>query len=226
LKRLNITIKDSASDDFPSSETALNIPSVITFELSSGNVSVSSYFEWIGRCRFHASCSVSLDIFSPSDTNITPLLFPFFDAHQPRSVTLTTAADVVEALASRLSKVERLHLPFKGSESAYAFLTSAGRMPKYLTVDACDHGMHISKSFWKFLQLIPSRVSREHTTTTTLCVTITGADHTSRPFLWSDGATTKYGAFIGKLLTEAARIYGEGVIIEDGDGRDIKHIID
>jgi hypothetical protein len=228
LKHLKLTIEDNASQDFPSSETALNIPSVITFELSSENISVSSYFEWISRCRFNVCCSVSFDIYSPLDTNIIPLLFPFFDAHQPRSVTLTTAVEVIEALAPRLSKVERLHLPFSGPESAYAFLTSAGRMPKHLTVDVnvCNYnGLQISKSFWKFLQLIPSRVSREHTTTK-LCITITGADDTSRPFLWSDGATAKYGAFIGRLLTEAARIYEEGVIIEDGDGRDIKHIID
>jgi hypothetical protein len=100
-------------------------------------------------------------------------------------------------------------------------------MLKHLTVNACHYDMQISDSFWEFLQLIPIQVSRGHTTTT-LCVNIDGDGYkrTGRPFLGSDGATKKYRAFIGRLLTEAARLYKEGVIIEDGDGRDIKHIID
>jgi hypothetical protein len=225
LERLKITIEDSRYVDyeiFPSSEAALIIPTVITFDLTSDNFD-GPYYAWIGCCRFNVSCSILLNIFEPWDADDTPLLFPFFDAHQSRSVNLRTADSVVAALASRLVKVDRLALIL--DNAPYALLTSAGRMPKHLTVNACTHDRQISEKFWEFLQLIPSQVSGGHTATT-LSVNIDGDGYkrAGRPFLWSDGATKKYRAFIGRLLTEAARLYKEGVIIQDGDGRDIELI--
>jgi hypothetical protein len=226
LKHLKLTLPNTdlnGSASFPSSEATLIIPSVITFDFKGPNVSPDSCYAWISRCRFNVSCTLLLDLRQTWDEEDIPLLFPFFDAHHFRSVTLHTDYKVLEALASRLTQVDCLHLP--DAESAYALLSFAGRMPNHLTVNACNHGMQISEDFWEFLELIPSHFVGKRTTTT-LCVTISGDNHTSRPFLWSDGATVNYAAFIGQLLTEAARLYKEGVIIEDGDGRDIKHIID
>jgi hypothetical protein len=226
LKHLKLTLPNTGlngSASFPSSEAALIISSVITFDFRGPEIPPESCYAWISQCRFNVSCALLLDLRQTWDEEDIALLFTFFDAHHFRSVTLHTDDKVLEALASRLAQVNCLHLPDEGS--AYALLSFAGRMPKHLIVNACNHGMQISEDFWEFLQLIPSHLIRGRTTTT-LCVTISGDNHTSRPFLWSDGATANYAAFIGRLLTEAVRLYKEGVIIEDGDGRDIKHIID
>jgi hypothetical protein len=207
-------------------ETPLQLSNVRYFDLTGPCESTDVFCDWLGRCRFHSSCSVLLWLMDPSQLSDMLRLGDFFDAHQFSAIELDVEDDVVQALATRLVSIN--HVRLVGAALPIQLLQTAERLPRHLVVDRTGVGdqteAEAESMLWEFFSALPSSLKQEHKTV--IQVDIAEYRQPDRLFLWADGAKMCSTAFIGQMVMEAVRLYKHGIIIQDGEGCDVKHMLD
>jgi hypothetical protein len=188
---------------------------------------------YISRCRIDRTAAVHLDMvqsFPPQST----LLVPFFEAHRLKALTLACNGEFSVGLAPQLARIERVSVPLAVPPIE---LLAADTLPSHLTMCLTSDDSDVYHArFWAFLKNLPIR----HGAPMTLRIVrlrrwrwTYEQRRTSKPhvlhadvqFGWSDGKHDDNAAFIGKLVGEAIRLYDEGVIIVDSQGRDIAGLV-
>jgi hypothetical protein len=182
---------------------------------------------YVARCRFHPLCRVCLDL-CDADEDLSDMLAQFFDVHTLNHVTLLLTNKMLTALAERIVAIETVQLPWDTTPHDVFMHT---RLPSRLavTVNLDAHAEDPDGNieyFWQSLRRIQPLARRDSRLTTLSIWTSLNFLHPTeaRKFLWSDGLHEDYAAFIGGLTVEAARLYKEGVIIVDGNGRNITQL--
>jgi hypothetical protein len=182
---------------------------------------------YLSRCRFPSVVEVHLAVMS-AFPQLALLLLPFLHAHIMQSLSLVCTDPFIAKIVPQLTRIEELHLPFSSPPLS---LLESEQLPSYLTV-YCDPNKRNTDTtrFWDGLKRIPSRTARGGKISRLYILTDQDFDNPDmrygRRFEWTDGAHTIYSAFIGRLMTEAIRLYREGVIIVDGQGRDITELVE
>jgi hypothetical protein len=182
---------------------------------------------YLSRCRFPSAVEVKLDIVSVFPQQAR-LLIPFFDTHHIQIFTLLCAESFMAKIIPQLTRIEELHLPLTAPPLT---LLESAELPSQITlyIDPKKDDADTTR-FWNGLKRIPSRTARGGKISTLHILTEQDLDHPhsgyGRRFEWTDGADVSHSAFIGRLMTEAMRLYREGVIIVDGQGRDITGLVE
>jgi hypothetical protein len=207
---------------------ALILPAVTEARMEASDYNANiAFVPYIARCRFHPLCRVCLDL-CEAQQDQSDMLAQFFDAHTFNHITLLLDWQMLVALAEKIVTVETVQLPW---DSTPPEIFMQNRLPAHLCVtvhidgDVEDPDVNIDH-FWQCLRSIQP-LARRDSRLTTLSIW-TSLDYLNpteaRKFLWSDGLREDYAAFIGGLTVEAARLYKEGVIIVDGNGRNITQL--
>jgi hypothetical protein len=213
-----------------SAAEALTLPEVIDVHLfASRYLPSEAFMHYVTRCRFHSTSRVELQ-FPEVGAALSGRLSEFLDAHEFDDITLQLSGDLIFALAPRILAIETVRLHW---DTPMLELFQHHYLPSNLTVtvylneenemieDEMDY-------FWRCLQQIQP-FARRGSRNTTLSI-LTELDNQDplgyRHFLWSDGLDEQYAAFIGRLIAKAARLYKEGVMIVDGEGRNIRQLAD
>jgi hypothetical protein len=229
LEELRINLYRSewpSSADMSQLEPPLQLSKVMFFDLTGPSRATTAFCDWVGRCRFHPNSKARLGYIFPDQVADTRRLGDFFDGHNFSSIDLDTDKHVLAALASCLVSIERVRLI--GASSPIVLLHGPKRLPSHLIIDT-QEGAGQTKDeaesdMWSFLSALPSGIEQEGRIV--IQVDIGEYWGPTRLFLWSDGGNIERRAFIGQMVTEAARLYKHDIIIQDGEGRDIKHIVD
>jgi hypothetical protein len=208
------------------SQTALNAVSIkmISWTMRAKDFRVTeSLLRYISRCRVNHAAHLRLDL-SYGSAQQAALVMPFFDAHRLESLSLRCPENFTAALAPHMSQIAHVSAPYTTPPLQ---LLEAGPLPSNLTIgiEVSDHERDVA-NFWEFLRRMPRR---DGPAMKLLIVTtrwgVSSPTVPERKFRWSDGAMDEYAAFMGKLVAEAIRLYDEGVIIVDGQGRDIAGLV-
>jgi hypothetical protein len=231
LEELRINLHGTAwrkSANASELESPLLLSNVKFFDVQGPSHSTGSFCDWVGHCRFHSSCSLRFNIMNPSHLSDTLRLCSFFDAHQFSTIELDVGNVVLQTLATRIASFK--HVRLVGSNLPFELLRGPKCLPSHLIVDTQpdfaqtkDEG---ESDMWSFLSALPSGIEQEGRII--IQVDISEYQDPTCLFLWSDGGNIdiRHRAFIGQMVTEAARLYKHDIIIQDGEGRDIKHIVD
>jgi hypothetical protein len=229
LEKLRINLDRSewpSSKNMSQLESPLQLSKVMFFDLSGPSCATKAFCDWVGRCRFHPNCNVRFEYIYTDQPADTLRLGDFFDAHRLSSIELDTDKHVLTALASRLVSIECVRLI--GANAPIELLRGPKRLPSHLIIDTQDEAGQTKdegeRDMWNFLSALPSGIEQEGRII--IQVDIGEYRDPTRLFLWSDGGNIERRAFIGQMVTEAARLYKHDIILQDGEGRDIKHIVD
>jgi hypothetical protein len=207
---------------------ALILPAVTEATMYASDYNSNDGFvPYLARCRFHPLCRVCLDL-CDADAGLSGFLSQFFDAHTFNHITLLLDRQMLIALAEKIVAIETVQLPW---DSTPHDIFMQNRLPAHLSVtvnldtDVEDPEGNINH-LWQCLRRIQPLARRNARLTTLSIWTSLNYIHPTeaRKFLWSDGLREDYAAFIGGLTVEAARLYKEGVIIVDGNGRNITQL--
>jgi hypothetical protein len=209
---------------------SLILPAVMEARMEASDYNASNAFvPYLARCRFHPLCRVCLDL-CEAEQDQSDMLAEFFDAHTFNHITLLLDRQMLVALAEKIMAIETVQLPW---DSTPHDIFMQNRLPAHLSVtvnldtDTEDPETSIA-NFWQCLRCIQPLARRDSRLTTLSIWTSLDYMHPTeaRKFLWSDGLREDYAAFIGGLTVEAARLYKEGVIIVDGNGRNITQLVE
>jgi hypothetical protein len=188
-----------------------------------------AFMHYVTRCRFHSTSRVVLQL-PEAGAALSDRFAAFLDAHKFNDITLQLSGDLIFALAPWILAIETARLHW---DAPMFELFQHHHLPSNLTVTVYlnEENERIEDEmdyFWRCLQQIQPFARRgSRNTILSILTELDDQDPLGyRHFLWSDGLDDQYAAFIGRLIGEAARLYKEGVIIVDGEGRNIRQLAD
>jgi hypothetical protein len=211
----------------------LSLPAVRYFGWFETRESTHQEAVYLSSCRFHPACSVFLDLFDYAH-DLAADLAPFFAAYAFVDATLHLSPYTFAGLTKQIAEIEHVKLL---REPPPHGLLRHGRLPSTLKISIQLHHDELEEEvaanlvhFWEFLRQVPPFAERgSRTTELSIIVDVAWinepTEYLGREFRWADGANPDYAAFIGRLTTEAARLYSEGVIIVDEEGRNITQLV-
>jgi hypothetical protein len=207
-------------------QQALEMPHVkiVSWSLEKLDYTASAaVLRYISRCRVDRTAAFHLDMIQ-SFPPLAALLVPFFEAHRLKALTMACHGGFLAGIAPQLARIERVSVPWAVPPIE---LLAADTLPYHLTMCLTpDDSDDDHARFWAFLKNLPKRHGAPMTLRIVRC-------RTSKPYFlhpdiqfgWSDGNNDGNAAFIGKLVGEAIRLYDEGVIIVDRQGRNIAGLV-
>jgi hypothetical protein len=182
---------------------------------------------YLSRCQFPSADEVHLDIVNAFPQQ-APLITPFLNAHRMQSLSLLCSEPFMARIVPQLARIEELHLPLTAPPIA---LLESEQLPSQMTlyVDPTGNDADTAR-FWDGLKRIPSLTARGGNSLSLYILTKQDLNNRAigygRYFEWTDGGDVGHSAFIGRLVTEAIRLYREDVIILDGQWRDITELVE
>jgi hypothetical protein len=229
LEHLDITFDESTNHELDTQTfenlEALALPGVRRFAWHSGFVGEADA-DYLARCRVHPACSVFIVRYDYR-SDVSANLAPFFSAHSFTSVILHLEEATLAGLASQIVAIDSVkllsHTPVE--------LLQCGRLPAQLKInidldnDDEDDFTYMLDRFWEFIDEIPP-LSERGSRVTELSIIIRARlvnpfKYTGREFRWSDVTNAKYAQFIELLVKDANRLYKEGLVIVDEEGRSV-----